>query len=113
MGPSRPLRRELVAHVSGWVPQKKAIGSQDFDSPAKLFDTLTLLPSFCPSNTPSTRFFVPFADLEKWSVAERRTRGATETVRLTSESVSAVVAGIVAVVECVVIGKRFVSVFGV
>ena len=39
---------------------------------------------------------MPFADLEKWSVAERRTRGATETVRLTRESVSAVVAGMAA-----------------
>lgn len=38
---------------------------------------------------------MPFPDLEKWSAAERRTRGATETVQFTSESVSVVVAGIV------------------
>jgi len=67
------------------------------------------LPSFCPNTTPSTRFFVPFADLEKWSVAERRTRGATDTVRLTSERVSAVVAGIMVFVRCVDKGKRFVE----
>jgi hypothetical protein len=29
--------------------------------PAKLFDTRTFLPSFCPSSTPTTRFRVPFA----------------------------------------------------
>ena len=62
--------------------------------PAKLFDTLTFLPSFCPSSTPTTRFRRPLPERPKWSAAERRTRGATETVRETSERVSAVVAGI-------------------
>jgi hypothetical protein len=31
-------------------------------TPAKLFDTLTFLPSFWPNKTPTTRFFVPFAE---------------------------------------------------
>jgi hypothetical protein len=31
-------------------------------APAKLLETLTFLPSFCPSNTPTTRLRVPFAD---------------------------------------------------
>ena len=64
------------------------------ESPAKLFDTLTFLPSFCPSSTPTTRFRSPLPERPKWSAAERRTRGATETVRETRERVSAVVAGI-------------------
>jgi hypothetical protein len=61
--------------------------------PAKLFDTRTFLPSFCPSKTPTTRLRAPFPDRPKWSAAERRTSGATETFRVTRESVSAVVAG--------------------
>ena len=31
---------------------------------AKLFETLTFLPSFCPNNTPTTRF-LPLPDLPK------------------------------------------------
>lgn len=73
----------------------RAMSQASSYAPAKLFDTRTFFPLFCPSKTPRTRFFVPFPDLEKWSAAERRTRGATETVQLTSESVSVVVAGIV------------------
>ena len=71
------------------------IGNEEPYVPAKLFDTLTFLPSFCPSNTPTTRFRTPLPERPKWSAAERRTRGATETLRVTRERVSAVVAGMV------------------
>lgn len=88
MGPSH-LPRTVLALIS------RAMSQASSCAPAKLFDTRTFFPLFCPSRTPRTRFFVPFPDLEKWSAAERRTRGATETVQFTSESVSVVVAGIV------------------
>jgi hypothetical protein len=74
---------------------KIAIKGWYYSSPAKLFDTRTFFPSFCPSNTPTTRFRVPLAARLKWSTTDNRTRGATVTFLLTNESVSAVVAGIV------------------
>lgn len=74
------------------------IPSTQVGSPAKLFDTLTFWPSFCPSKTPTTLLLKPFPDRPKWSAADRSTKGATETVLVTSDRVSAVVAGIASIV---------------
>lgn len=81
-------------------------------SPAKLFDTRTFFPSFCPNNTPTTRFRNVLPDRPKWSAADKRTSGATDTFRVTSDSVSAVVAGImerVADVAEIIVGFRLVK----
>src|SRR5690606_28339048 len=53
--------------------------------PAKLFDALTVVPLFCPNNTPTT-LFLPFPDRAKWSHALSSTRGAIVTVTLGRES---------------------------
>ena len=60
MGPSRLLRKVLVIYVIS-LSSPSILWDED-RIPAKLFDTRTSLPSFCPSSTPTTRFRVPFAE---------------------------------------------------
>ena len=62
MDPCHLLRRGLKeAIVSFWLNEHE---SDRLTVLAKLFETLTFLPSFCPNNTPTTRF-LPLPDLPK------------------------------------------------
>lgn len=60
MDPSHLLRRGLD---QACVSCEGADGEGcDCALPAKLLDTRTFLPSFCPRSTPTTRFRVPLAE---------------------------------------------------
>ena len=56
------LRRELKRAIVSFDSNKHRVDR--LNVLAKLFETLTFFPSFCPNNTPTTRF-LPLPDLPK------------------------------------------------